>query len=62
MVELFRKYYGPTQRAFNSLGVDEQAALRNDLERLWTEHNQATDGSTDVAAEYLEVVATKKVS
>jgi hypothetical protein len=59
MVELFRKYYGPTQRAFDSLGVDEQAALRNDLERLWTEHNQATDGSTDVAAEYLEVVATK---
>lgn len=59
VVEFFRKYYGPTQRAFDSLGVDEQAALRNDLERLWSEHNQATDGSTNVAAEYLEVVATK---
>lgn len=59
MVELFRKYYGPTQRAFESLGLDEQAALRTDLERLWAEHNQATNGSTDVAAEYLEVVSTK---
>ena len=59
VVEFFRKYYGPTQRAFDAIGVDEQAALRNDLERLWAEHNQATDGSTDVAAEYLEVVAIK---
>ena len=59
VVESFRKYYGPTQRAFDALGVDEQAALRNDLERLWAEHNQATDGTTNVPAEYLEVVATK---
>jgi hypothetical protein len=59
VVESFRKYYGPTQRAFDSLGLDEQAALRNDLERLWAEHNQATDGTTNVPAEYLEVVAQK---
>jgi SAM-dependent methyltransferase len=59
VVDFFRKHYGPTQRAFDVLGVDEQAALRNDLERLWAEHNQATDGTTNVAGEYLEVVATK---
>src|SRR4030095_10435722 len=59
VVESFRKYYGPTQRAFDALGIDEQAALRNDLERLWAEHNQAADGTTNVAAEYLEVGATK---
>ena len=59
VVEFFRKYYGPTQRAFDALGFDEQAALRNDLERLWSEHNQATDGTTNVAGEYLEVVATR---
>ena len=59
MVEFFRMYYGPTQRAFDALDVDGQAALRNDLTRLWSEHNQATDGTTDVAAEYLEVVATR---
>ena len=59
VVEFFRKYYGPTQRAFAALDVDGQAALRNDLERLWSEHNQATDGTTNVDGEYLEVIATR---
>ena len=31
-----------------------------DLERLWAEHNLASDGTTHVEGEYLEVVATKK--
>ena len=59
VVEFFRLYYGPTQRAFEALDADGQAALRKDLEQLWSEHNKATDGSTDVQGEYLEVVATK---
>jgi len=59
VVETFRLYYGPTQRAFEALDVDGQAALRNDLERLWAENNQATDQTTHVDGEYLEVVATK---
>ena len=59
VVEFFRMYYGPTQRAFDSLDTDGQAALRNDLERLWSENNEATDGTTLVQGEYLEVVATR---
>jgi len=59
VVESFRKYYGPTQRAFEALDTDGQAALRSDLERLWTEHNQATDNTTYVEGEYLEVRATR---
>ena len=59
VVETFRRYYGPTQRAFASLDTDAQAALRTDLERLWAEHNQATDGTTRVEGEYLEVVAIR---
>jgi SAM-dependent methyltransferase len=59
VVETFRLYYGPTQRAFEALDVDGQAALRNDLERLWTENNQATDQTTHVDGEYLEVIATR---
>lgn len=59
VVESFRAYYGPTQRAFDALDADRQAALRSDLERLWAEHNRATDGTTHVEAEYLEVVATR---
>ncbi len=59
VVEHFRKYFGPTQKAFESLDADGQAALRADLERLWTENNHATDGTTQVESEYLEVRATK---
>lgn len=59
VVELFRVYYGPTHKAFGSLDENRQAALRKDLEELWTKHNTATDGTTSVDAEYLEVVATR---
>ena len=59
VVEYFRMYYGPTQRAFAALDENGQAALRKDLEQAWSENNKATDGSTEVDAEYLEVVAIK---
>lgn len=56
-VNLFLTYYGPTVRAFASLDENAQRALRSDLEALWTENNRATDGTTRVESEYLEVVA-----
>ncbi|MEK6337472.1 MAG: class I SAM-dependent methyltransferase [Acidobacteriota bacterium] len=59
VVESFRMYYGPTKRAFEALDDNGQAALRKDLEQLWGEHNQATDGTTYGQGEYLEVVATR---
>ena len=59
VVEFFRMYYGPTQRAFGALDETGQAALRKDLEQLWVDNNQATDGTTYVEGEYLEVVATR---
>lgn len=59
VVEYFRMYYGPTQRAFAALDENGQAALRKDLEQLWSDNNKATDGSTEVDAEYLAVVAIK---
>jgi SAM-dependent methyltransferase len=59
VVEFFRMYYGPTQRAFGALDENAQAALRKDLEQLWSDNNQATDGTTHVDAEYLEVLATR---
>ena len=59
VVEFFRMYYGPTQRAFGALDENAQAALRKDLEQLWSDNNQATDGTTHIEAEYLEVLATR---
>ena len=58
-VEFFRTWYGPTLRAFAALDEAGQAALRRDLEQLWTEHNRATDGTTSIPAEYLEVTAIR---
>lgn len=59
VVEFFRQYYGPTNRAFASLGETESRQLREELEALWSAHNQAGDELTVVKAEYLEVIATR---
>jgi SAM-dependent methyltransferase len=59
-VEHFRQYYGPTQKAFDTLGADGQAALREDLERLWADANIAADGTTVVFSEYLNVRAVRQ--
>ncbi len=60
VVDYFRLWYGPTLRAFGTLDETEREGLRRELERLWTEHNLATDGTTRVVSEYLEVVAIVK--
>ena len=59
VVEYWREYYGPTQKAFAALDAKGQAALRRDLEALWSDHNQATDGATRVESEYLWVTAVR---
>ena len=59
VVEHFRLYYGPTQKAFGALDEEKQAALRKDLEQLWAAKNRATDGTTEIDAEYLQVIATR---
>ncbi len=54
-VDYFRAWYGPTLRAFAALDAGGQAALKRDLTQLWEQHNRATDGTTHVESEYLEV-------
>jgi len=56
-VDFFRRCFGPTQTAFSRLDAAGQVTLAAQLEALWTEHNTATDGTTAVEAEYLEVCA-----
>ncbi|NOT60840.1 MAG: SAM-dependent methyltransferase, partial [Acidobacteria bacterium] len=58
-VDYFRQWYGPTLRAFAALDEIGQTMLHRNLTRLWTEHNQATDGTTLVESEYLEITATR---
>lgn len=59
VVEFWRQFYGPTQRAFAALDADGQAAFRKDLEGLWAAHNKGDRGSTLVESEYLEVVSLR---
>lgn len=57
VVEYFRLWYGPTLRAFAALDEAGREGLRRELERLWADRNEASDGTTRVRSEYLEVVA-----
>ena len=59
VVEFFRQYYGPTNRAFAALEEVSGRSLRAELEALWSSHNQAGEELTVVQAEYLEVIAIR---
>lgn len=58
-IEYWRLFYGPTHKAFAALDPAGQAALRADLEKLWSENNLAADGSTLIESEYLQITATR---
>lgn len=59
VVEFFRLYYGPSNRAFAALDESGSGKLRQELEALWSEHNRGTNDLTVVQAEYLEVIAVR---
>jgi ubiquinone/menaquinone biosynthesis C-methylase UbiE len=59
VVGLFRQYFGPTQVTFSRLDKQGQSDLASRLESLWAEHNTATDGTTRIGAEYLDVRAVR---
>lgn len=58
-IEFWREFYGPTHKAFAALDAEGQAALRRDLENLWSQNNLAADGTTRVEAEYTEITTTR---
>ena len=54
-VDIFRRFYGPTFKAFGALDADGQARLAADINELTARHNQSPRTCV-VPAEYLEVV------
>jgi ubiquinone/menaquinone biosynthesis C-methylase UbiE len=58
-VDIFRRFYGPTHKAFAALDSDRQAALEADLIALLNRANRGGSSSLVVAAEYLETVVTR---
>jgi SAM-dependent methyltransferase len=57
VTELFATCYGPTISALRATDVDSASRLRQELTRLFQQHNVATDGITTVVGEYLDVQA-----
>jgi ubiquinone/menaquinone biosynthesis C-methylase UbiE len=55
-IDYWRRYYGPTLKAFEAVGEDGRAALEHDLFELIGRFNRADDGTMVVANEYLEAV------
>jgi hypothetical protein len=54
-IDIFRRFYGPTYKAFGSLDGAGQARLTSDLRELCARFNRS-ERSFVVPAEYLEVV------
>ena len=58
-LDVFKTYYGPTNRAFAALDAPKQAALQADITALLGSLNRGGKDSLIVPGEYLEVAMTK---
>jgi ubiquinone/menaquinone biosynthesis C-methylase UbiE len=58
--ELFRTAYGPTLRVFEALDEDSRATFAAELAAHWSSHQRGSGPTTEVDAEYLEVVAVRR--
>ena len=59
-LEIFKTYYGPTNRAFAALDATKQAALEADVVELLERMNRGGRDTLIVPSEYLEVVVTTR--
>jgi hypothetical protein len=55
-VDIFRRFYGPTYKAFAALDANGQAALESDMLALLRAHDRGGASGLVVPAEYLETV------
>lgn len=60
VVEYYREYFGPIQRAFSMVDEDQHPSLRRDLEQVFARFNRAPDTTTSLEGEYLDVQAIRK--
>lgn len=59
-LEIFKAYYGPTNRAFAALDAAKQSVLQDDILDLLARMNSGGKDTLIVPGEYLEVVVTKR--
>jgi len=59
-VNVFKRYYGPTMNAFDAAEKDGKAGdLQRELETLFTNQNQGSNGSTSIPATFLMVTVRR---
>ena len=58
-VEFWRQHLGPTNLLLAALDGERQTAFLREFEQLFAAYNRATDGTTLLEAEYLEVTAVR---
>jgi ubiquinone/menaquinone biosynthesis C-methylase UbiE len=59
-LDYWKRYYGPTLKAFEAVGTIGAPALERDLLDLIGRFNRASDGTMVVPTEYLEAVIVKR--
>jgi len=59
-LDIFRRFYGPTLKAFGALDEAGQKALAQDIAELIERFNRAGDGTLVVPSDYLEIVVTRR--
>ncbi len=59
-IDIFKTYYGPVLKAFESLDTATGRALHADIKALIAHFNLARDGTMVVASDYLQVIITKR--
>ena len=61
LVGLFRAHFGPVKKAFDLIGPQQQQALRQDLEQIYLESSEMTNGVLTITrGELLEIEATRR--
>lgn len=59
-LDIFKTYYGPTNRAFAALDAEKGAALEADITDLLQGMNTGGSGTLIIPSEYLEIVVTRQ--
>jgi len=58
-IDVFRRYYGPIHRLYESLPADRAEAFNTDFLQLIGRFNRSNDGTAVIPSRYLELVVTR---
>ena len=60
MIDVFRTWYGPVQKAFQALPADKAAELEQDLHALMERMDRGNGKGLVIPSEYLEIVVVRR--